>query len=96
MVWELTMERGHHLLKAPLVVGHFIGGREAVADAQRFEMFFELRRQDVPQGHGGRPDLRSHDLESARDAFGGVGDFALPRQVVRDEYSASAATTDMR
>ena len=49
MVGERSMERGHHLLEAPLVVGHFIGGREAVADAQRFEMLFQLRHQDVPK-----------------------------------------------
>ena len=71
------MECGHHFLEAPLVVGHFIGGREAVADAQRFEMLFQLRHQDVPQGHRGRPDLRSHDLESARNAFRGVGDLGV-------------------
>ena len=59
------MERGHHLLEAPLAAGDFGDARKGERDTERAQTLLELADDDVAQGHRGRTDLRADDLEPA-------------------------------
>ena len=61
------VERGHHLLEGPLVVGDLAGIREGVGHAHGGQVLLQLADEDVPQRHGGGPDLGADHLELAGD-----------------------------
>ena len=63
----LEVERGHHLLECPLVIGDGVSGREPVVDAPSGERFFELRADELPEVHRRGAQLGAGDLEPPGD-----------------------------
>jgi len=72
VVWILLVKRGHHLFEGPLVVGDLAGIREGVSHAHGSQVLLQLADKDVPQRHGGGPDLGADHLELAGDPLRGL------------------------
>ena len=65
MVGVLLVESSHHLLEGALIVGNLAGIRKSVGHAHSGQVLFQFADEDVPQRHGGGPDLSANYLELA-------------------------------